>query len=142
MPPPPRGPEFRGAFFSRDYEASVAFYRDGLALEPIDSWDRGPDDRGTMFRAGSGIVEVLARPAAPDDDSPWDHRSPQGIMFVVEVPDVEAVFVRARDRGLRIADDLRTQPWGHRAFCVTDPDGITLYLFSPQRGPDQPPGTT
>lgn len=124
-------PEFRGAFFARDYEATVTFYADGLGFERVDAWDRGPDDRGTMFRAASGVIEVLAMPTHPGENSPWDHRPPQGIMFVVEVADVDAVHARAQAGGLQVSDALRTQPWGHRAFCLRDPNGITLYLFSP-----------
>lgn len=128
--PSHRRPEFRGAFFAAAYEMSVAFYRDGLGFEVIESWDRGPDDRGTLFGVASGIIEVLATPGAVPEGSPWDHRPPEGVMFVVEVADVDALHDRARAGRLPITDDLRTHPWGHRAFCVCDPDGITLYLFS------------
>lgn len=34
---------------------------------------------------------------------------------------------------LQISQELKTQSWGHRSFCVQDPNGITLYLFQPIR---------
>lgn len=129
--------EFRCAFFARDYGASLAFYRDGLGLPVVEAWDRGPDDRGTLFRAAAGIVEVLARPRRRVAGAVWDYRPPQGFMLVIEVDDVDAWYARAVDRRLDIKESLTNQPWGHRTFVVTDPDGITAYVFSP--GPSTEP---
>jgi catechol 2,3-dioxygenase-like lactoylglutathione lyase family enzyme len=122
-------PEFRSAFFVRDYEASIWFYRDGLGFPVLESWNRGANDRGTMFVAASGIVEVLARPDQDEGSSPWDHRSPQGVMLVVEVDDAQRSHEHARAKGLPISSHLVRQPWGHLSFCVNDPDGLMLYLF-------------
>jgi len=52
--------QFRFAYFTPHYESTVAFYRDGLDLPVIETWDRNPDDRGTLFGAASGVIEVLA----------------------------------------------------------------------------------
>jgi catechol 2,3-dioxygenase-like lactoylglutathione lyase family enzyme len=54
--------EFRFIFRAHDYEAAVTFYRDGLELPIIDSWDRGLAQRGTLFQAAPGIIKVLALP--------------------------------------------------------------------------------
>jgi catechol 2,3-dioxygenase-like lactoylglutathione lyase family enzyme len=122
--------EFRAAYFARDYEASVAFYRDGLELPVVESWDRGPDDRGTMFEAGGGRIEILALPADPDPESAWDHRPPQGVILVVERDEVDELFARVEARGVEIAEPLETQPWGHRSFVARDPEGMSVYLFT------------
>ncbi len=62
--------EFRCVFFARDYESTVAFYRDGLELPVVETWDRGRDDRGTLFRAASRHehpwASSVAIPAAQD----------------------------------------------------------------------------
>jgi catechol 2,3-dioxygenase-like lactoylglutathione lyase family enzyme len=55
--------QFRFAFFTPAYEATVAFYRDGLELQVAETWDRNPEDRGTIFRAASGLIEVMALPS-------------------------------------------------------------------------------
>ena len=39
------------------YDATIAFYRDGLELPVIGGWDEGPHAGGTMFRAACGIEE-------------------------------------------------------------------------------------
>jgi uncharacterized glyoxalase superfamily protein PhnB len=32
-------------------------------------------------------------------------------------------------KGLPITLELKDQSWGHRSFCVRDPNGLTLYFF-------------
>jgi catechol 2,3-dioxygenase-like lactoylglutathione lyase family enzyme len=66
--------QFRFAYFTPKYEETVAFYRQGLELQSIEAWDRTPDDRGTLFGAASGVIEVLALPRDAQPDHLWDER--------------------------------------------------------------------
>ena len=125
--------EFRFAYFTPKYEATVEFYREGLELPVRGSWDRNRDDRGTVFAAASGLIEVLALPESGASSHLWDHRPPQGAFMVIEVDDVDAQHRRAVDKGVPISQELKTQSWGHRTFCVQDPNGLTLYFFQPVR---------
>lgn len=125
--------QFRFSYFTPEYDATVAFYRDDLQLAVLDSWDRNADDRGTLFAAASGIIEVLLRPKSQASSHVWDDRPPQGAFMVIEVPDVEQAYRRAVERRLSIQQELATQPWGHRSFCLREPNGLTLYLFSETR---------
>lgn len=122
--------QFRFAYFTPEYDATVAFYRDDLELKVRESWDRSDDDRGTLFEAASGVIEVLLRPNNQTSSHLWDDRPPQGAFMVIELPDVEQAYRRAVDRRLSIQQELTTQPWGHRSFCLREPNGLTLYLFS------------
>jgi len=122
--------EFRFSYFTPEYDATVAFYRDDLQLVVVESWDRSADDRGTLFAAASGLIEVLLRSKNPATFHGWDDRPPQGAFMVIEVPDVEQTYQRAVERRLSIQEGLTTQPWGHRSFCVREPNGLTLYMFS------------
>jgi catechol 2,3-dioxygenase-like lactoylglutathione lyase family enzyme len=122
--------QFRFAYFTPDYDSTVAFYRDGLDFPLLDSWDRNSDDRGTLIAAGSGIIEVLIRPKGGDSSHLWDDRPPQGAFMVIEVEDVEQTYRRAREKGLPIQQQLTIQTWGHRSFCVREPNGLTLYFFT------------
>ena len=63
-----RNGQFRFAYFTPKYEETVAFYRQGLELPTIEAWDRTPDDRGTLFAAASGVIEVLALPSNAQSD--------------------------------------------------------------------------
>jgi catechol 2,3-dioxygenase-like lactoylglutathione lyase family enzyme len=122
--------QFRFSYFTRDYEATVSFYRDDLELPVVESWDRSADDRGTLFSAASGIIEVVFRPDNPASFHGWDDRPPQGAFMAIEVVDVEQAYRRATTRRLSIREQLTTQPWGHRSFCLREPNGLTIYMFS------------
>ncbi len=121
--------QFRFAYFTPDYESTVAFYQDGLELPVIESWDRNSDDRGTLFGAASGIIEVLTLPKSGEASHLWDDRPPQGTFMVIEVDDLEERYRRAVEKGLPIRQELTNQDWGHKSFCVRDPNGLTLYFF-------------
>jgi catechol 2,3-dioxygenase-like lactoylglutathione lyase family enzyme len=125
--------QFRFCYFTLEYEKTLAFYRDGLGLPLVDSWDRSPDDRGSLFAAASGLIEVIVRPTGPSSHL-WDERPPQGASMVIEVPDVDAVHRRALDRGLPVTQAPTNQSWGHRSFCVREPNGLTIYFFSELSG--------
>jgi uncharacterized glyoxalase superfamily protein PhnB len=125
------GGQFRCAFFAQDYESTLVFYRDELELPVIESWDRGRNDRGTLFRAASGVVEILAFPQEKEEGSPWDYRNPSGVWMVIEVEHVEELYRRALERNLPLKEALKTQVWGHRSFIVSDPNGLAIYFFSP-----------
>jgi catechol 2,3-dioxygenase-like lactoylglutathione lyase family enzyme len=122
--------EFRCCFYAADYEGTLAFYRDGLGLGVLGSWDRAPDDRGTLFAAASGVIEVLALPRQRPLAGVSDTRPPQGVGLVIEVDDVAAWYRRAVEQGLPISEELVDQKWGHRSFQLTDPAGVGLYVFS------------
>jgi catechol 2,3-dioxygenase-like lactoylglutathione lyase family enzyme len=124
--------QFRFCYFTPKYEETVAFYRDGLELDLLESWDRTPDDRGSLFRAAGGIIEVVLRPQGPSDHL-WDERPPQGAMMVLEVDDVDATHRLAVGKRLPVTQGLMNQSWGHRSFCVREPNGLTIYFFSELR---------
>jgi putative acetyltransferase len=128
---PTRG-RFRFAYFTPQYEETVAFYLEGLDFPVIEMWDRSPDDRGTLFGAASGIIEVLALPRSGRADHLFDKREPQGAFMVVEIDQVDSRYRRIMEKGLAIQQELTDQAWGHRSFCVRDPNGLTLFLYSRQ----------
>ena len=121
--------QFRFSYFTADYDSTVAFYGEGLELPVIESWDRNPDDRGTLFGAASGIIEVLVSPKSSESSHLFDDRPPQGAFMVIEVEDAEQEYRRAVQKGTPIKQKLRDQEWGHRSLCVTDPNGLILYFF-------------
>jgi uncharacterized glyoxalase superfamily protein PhnB len=122
--------QFRFGYFTTRYDETVAFYRDDLQLAVLESWDRDAEDRGTLFTAGAGIIEVLFRPSGPASSHLWDDRAPQGAFMSIETADVDRVYELAVARRLPIQQALTTQPWGHRSFCLQEPNGLTLYVFS------------
>ena len=50
----------------------------------------------------------------------------RGVIFSLEVADVDAAYAEAREQGLKVVLDLRSEDWGQRHFCVEDPNGLHL----------------
>jgi predicted enzyme related to lactoylglutathione lyase len=115
--------EFRAVWFSRDYDGAVAFYRDGLELDVVGGWDRGPDDKGTLFGAASGIIEIIALHEGQE------YTAPTAISLLLEVDDADATYERLAAKGLT-REPPETKAWGHRQFTITDPDGVHVTLFT------------
>jgi predicted enzyme related to lactoylglutathione lyase len=117
--------QFRVVFTPKLYEASLSFYRDGLSLPVDHEWDYGGGDRGVVFLAAAGMIELLgAVPGAP-------FKQPQGITVLIQVDDVDHWHRLALERGLPVAQEPTSFPWGQRVLRLTDPDGLTVALFSP-----------
>jgi catechol 2,3-dioxygenase-like lactoylglutathione lyase family enzyme len=116
--------EFRFAYHAEDYEATVGFYEGVLDLGVVHRWDRGPDDKGTLFGAASGIIEILKLPSYAE------FVPPRGAV-VIEVDDVDAPHDRLRQTGLAIKQKPTDKPSGHRDLVLADPNGLVLVFFSP-----------
>ena len=92
--------------------STLAYYRDGLELPIVDSWDRRPDDQGAVFGAASGLIEVLKLPRRQEPDTVWDYRAPQGVWVAVETDDVDAWYKRVLEKGLPIKpESTEGQGW-------------------------------
>ena len=48
------------------------------------------------------------------------------VLIELEVADVEREYTRLKGLQVEWVQELTTQPWGHRAFYVRDPDGNVL----------------
>jgi uncharacterized glyoxalase superfamily protein PhnB len=121
--------QFRCAYATVKYEETVEFYRDGLAFEIAESWDRSEDDKGTLFKAASGIIEVVLR-SKDKSHGEWEIDRPQGFTIVIETENVDSLYEQISARGLTITEGLKDQKWGHRSFRVSDPNGVALYFYS------------
>jgi catechol 2,3-dioxygenase-like lactoylglutathione lyase family enzyme len=115
------GRRFHFVFEAADYDAAVRFYGQALGLPVVESWDRGAD-RGTMFAANDGIVEVVS--------DAMDLRGPHRRGVVVEVDDVDALEAGLRARGVPIERPTEDRPWGTREMILLDPDGHAVTFFT------------
>src|SRR5215467_2455149 len=50
------------------------------------------------------------------------------VLIELEVADVDGEYARLKGLQVEWVQELTTQPWGHRAFYVRDPDGNVLTL--------------
>ena len=124
--------EFHFIYNTNEYDSTIAFYRDGLDLPIIATWDEGPEDRGTVFRAASGIIEIMAHPTISKES--WKVYSGellQGANLAIEVEDVESWYRRAIEKKMAIKHPLENFNWGQRGFAVLEPNGVVVFLYSP-----------
>ncbi|WP_435317039.1 VOC family protein [Haloarchaeobius sp. TZWSO28] len=113
-----------------DVERSTTFYEEALGLECT---DRG--DRSAAFETGACTLKIEnefdeatldAFGLAPPGNSRGD-----GVIIVLEVEDVEAIYENAVEAGVEPLIKPREVDWGRKLFLVRDPDGYTLEVSQP-----------
>jgi catechol 2,3-dioxygenase-like lactoylglutathione lyase family enzyme len=107
--------------FVRDVAVSLAWYRDTLGFA-VDYTYGEPPFYAQVSR------DAVAFNLRHTDASPWvaDPTDDDLLAVRIEVGDVKALFLAARDRGATLHQRLRTEPWGQVTFIVVDPDGNLL----------------
>lgn len=71
---------FRITYFTKKYEDTCRFYEAKLGFEAAHSWSRSENDKGTLYKAGVGLIEVLLQPEADTHKhGGLDYRRPQGV---------------------------------------------------------------
>lgn len=76
--------------------------------------------------AGMNVIYLRRGLATLPDDQRDDHAD--GVILAFVVDDLEAELARLTAEGVAITMPLREEPWGERAFQVTDPNGIIVQL--------------
>lgn len=76
--------------------------------------------------AGMNIVFLRRGLASLPDDQRDKHAS--GLILAFVVDDLDGELDRLRVEGVAITMPLREEPWGERAFQVTDPNGVIVQL--------------
>lgn len=102
----------------RDMGFSIDFYdRVGFDLRY-----GGPDANFTSFKAGEGFLNLVL---VADRGERWWGR------VIFWVTDVNALYRRVVDRGLKPQAPPRDAKWGERFFHIHDPDGHELSFAQP-----------
>lgn len=115
---------------THDMARAVGFYRSlGFVLR-----HGGEEAPFTSFSVGSGYLNLIAEPSRRRW-SGWGR-------VIFHMTDVDALYARAVDVGLRPSAPPRDAEWRERYFHLTDPDGHELSFARPldtQAAPDRPP---
>jgi predicted enzyme related to lactoylglutathione lyase len=101
-----------------DPAASRPFYEDviGLGLGM---------DLGWVVSFGSTSNETAQLIVMSEDAT-----APVSPDVTIEVEDVDAVHVKAVERGYEIVHALTNEPWGVRRFFVRDPNGAVINVMT------------
>ncbi len=124
--------QFRVVLRARDFDRTLQFYGEVLALPRLSSWEN-EDARAVTFQAGTGAIEVLGQPRAIETASrkdPYDLVPPgQRPLLSFRVPSAERVYEELVFRDRNIPGGLRKEADGTLLFETHDPDGVKL-IFS------------
>lgn len=120
--------ELRVALTVEDFHKVVAFYRDGLGLEPGDLWTDGGS--GQLFSAGRATLEIFdPAHATTVDQLEVGQRVSGQIRFAFEVPDVHAAVARALEHGATLVHEPILTPWNDLNARIQSPEGLQITLF-------------
>ena len=117
----------------RDADASLAFYRDTLGLEPAGEMPM-PGGNGTMYRltCGSSTIKLVHPEKAPPATAP-----PGGIpgaygyrYWTISVSNIEAATDACAAAGYTVVVPVREIRAGTRISIIEDPDGNWVELLS------------
>jgi RimJ/RimL family protein N-acetyltransferase/uncharacterized glyoxalase superfamily protein PhnB len=110
-----------------DVQAAAAFYRD--QLEFTVDWTYGDPPTHGSVSLGEWTTQA-ARIQLSHTDEPFDAATAVALYIFVG-PDIDARYARYQERGVTIARELATQPWGMREFAVRDRNGYLLRFGTP-----------
>ncbi len=133
----------------RDVETSSRFYQTLLGCKSAHGgpeYDRLTDPK--LHRSQWGTDGLILQLHAWEVDHHHGHLGDpklpigNGMMLWFEVDDFDAVVARARELKARVVLDVHRNPnASHREFWLSDPDGYTVVLASPDgEAPDLLPG--
>lgn len=115
--------EFRFSFYTQKYKESIAFYRDILKLPVVNSWNRGFNDSGYLFKAASCHMVVLQ--SATKQVEPL-----MDAVLLIEVEDIDKQYDFCKEQGVEIVQEILKREWGDRDFKIVDPNRLVLGFYS------------
>jgi len=125
--------KFRFAYFTDNYRETCYFYGNTLELKREHSWDRNDHDKGSLFKAGLGLIEILLLPGDEKHKiEGLDYRQPKGAFMVIQVWEIIELFEKYKTKGVTFKQEIVDQSWGHRSFSIEDPNGVVLLFIQDQ----------
>ena len=109
-----------------DLELMRIFYQQVLQVEPQTyrhNYVEFPLEAGTLALWRQSEWEAFGI-------TPMRGAANQSVLIEFEVADVDREYIRLKALPMEWVQELTTQPWGHRAFYVRDPDGNILNVHT------------
>jgi uncharacterized protein len=111
---------------TRDYDASVAFYRDVFGWDPHTAGDTDEFRYTTLGEGENGLAGIM-------DSSGFPEQEPVAWSVYFAFDDVDAALAKAEELGGTIARPGEDTPYG-RPATVVDPTGTRFKLLGPNIG--------
>lgn len=126
--------ELRVALTADAYEELVAFYLDGLGLEPSQVWPEN-QGRALVLDLGRATLEVFDEQQAQTVDEIETGRRVSGkVRFAFQVPDLDDAVERLLSFGAMMVHPPVVTPWGDRNVRFEDPEGMQITLYEASEG--------
>lgn len=124
---------FRFTYFTDRYNETYSFYQNKLGFKLEHSWDRNEYDKGALFKAGLGLIEILFKPNDEEHrNAGLDYRVPQGVFMCIQVWNIDELFNMYKEIDVPFKQEVTNQSWGHRSFSILEPNGLVLFFFEEQ----------
>ncbi len=112
-------------FIVPDLEQALEFYTEYLGFSAVFE-----SDWYIHLATESGIQIGFLIPDHPSQPEEFQKAYPgDGVVFSIEVEDVDDAYDEATEFGLEIILDIRTEEWGQRHFSIKDPNGIYIDII-------------
>ncbi len=115
-------PESRFGYTTNLYVETISFYKNILQLEIYNSWDRGPNDKGTIFKSPNsvGLLEIEEGETMPVII---------GASLYIQVENIDQLYEMAVKQAVSIIQPIQNTSFGHRNFKFEDPNKLVIGLF-------------
>ncbi|MDX1995426.1 MAG: VOC family protein [bacterium] len=106
----------------KDMEASLDFYTQKLGFEITMSMN-GPDEKPNFVFVNKGAARLGL------SLSPYPEPAGNGVVFMLypgQDYDIDQDYNSFQEKGVTIAEPIKSEYWGDRVFSLRDPDGYYL----------------
>lgn len=114
------------------FDASLAFYRDGLGWQVRHAWGESGEPRGACLSSDAMTV-VLAEPHPARDKTKIHGINSHRPTVHLQVDDIDQRYAELARSGLALFPPEATH-WGTRWFVAQDPDGNRVAFEQPDAG--------
>lgn len=114
----------------RDMKSALEFYEGKLGFEVKRG---GPDDENCSLDFGDAhiMLETAGAFYSPGYNEAIKERigEPGPGSLYIEATDLDGLWKRVGELGLKVVDPIADRPWGQSEFTVEDPEGLWLTFW-------------